>query len=217
MGDVIQLVRRRPVPRDRAGGVTFFFDLACPYTYLAAERLDRRFCGARWRPAAGRHLAGSPLVVSARAHETGIPDARAMRTVELRARELHMPLVWPDRFPAQVPHAMRAATYAAERGRVQAFAIAVGRLAFCGGFDVEDPRMLAEAAAAAGLDVDETLDAVGEEWRDREIEAAGRALWVDGGTTLPAVRHDGGLFCGEHGVTAAIFALPAVVNGWSGR
>ncbi len=70
-----------------------------------------------------------------------------------------MPLVWPERFPARVPHAMRAATFAAEQGRAQAFAIAVGRLAFCGGFDVEDPRMLAEAAAAAGLDVDDTLDA----------------------------------------------------------
>jgi 2-hydroxychromene-2-carboxylate isomerase len=112
---------------------------------------------------------------------------------------------------------MRAATYAAECGRAQPFAIAVGRLAFCGGFDVEDPRMLAEAAAAAGLDVERTLDAAGQEWRDREIEAAGRALWVDGGTTLPAVRHDGGLFCGEHGVTAAIFALPAVVGGWPAR
>lgn len=189
--------------------MTFFFDLACPYTYLAAERLDRRFCDARWRPASGRHLIGSPLL--ARAGGGSAPDARAMRAVERRARELHMPLVWPDRFPASVPHAMRAATYATSHGRGQAFAIAVGRLAFCGGFDVDDPRMLAEAAAAAGLDVDETLAAADDERRDREVEAAGRALWVEGGTTLPAVRHDGGLFCGEHGITAAIFALPAVV------
>lgn len=211
MGEVIQFVRRRQSVRDRAAGVTFFFDLACPYTYLAAERLDRRFCDARWRPATGgRHLAVSPLL--AEAQGAGELDPRALRAVERRARELHMPLVWPERFPAQVPHAMRAATFAAEQGRAQAFAIAAGRLAFCGGFDVEDPRMLAEAAAAAGLDVDATLDAADDPRRDRELEAAGRALWVDGGTTLPAVRHDGGLFCGEHGVTAAIFALPAVVT-----
>lgn len=212
MGDVIQLVRRAPVPRDRTAAVTVFFDLACPYTYLAAERLDRRFSAARWRPAAGRHLARSPLVASVDAD--GAPNARVRQAVEQRARELHMPLVWPDRFPARVPHAMRAATYAAERGRAQAFAIAVGRLAFCGGFDIEDSRMLAEAAAAAGLDVEETLDAAADLRRDREIEAAGRALWVDGGTTLPAVRHEGGLFCGEAGVTAAIFALPPVVTAW---
>jgi len=210
MGEVIQFVRRRQGARERAADVTFFFDLACPYTYLAAERLDRRFCDASWRPATfGRHLTASPVLAGGR---EGRIDGHAQRAVELRARELHMPLVWPERFPARVPHAMRAATYAAARGRGQAFAIAVGRLAFCGGFDVEDPRMLAEAAAAAGLDVEQTLDAADDERRDRELEAAGRALWVDGGTTLPAVRHDGGLFCGEHGVTAAIFALPAVVT-----
>jgi 2-hydroxychromene-2-carboxylate isomerase len=210
MGEVIQFVRRRPVPRDRAAAVTFFYDLACPYTYLAAERLDRRFCGARWRPAAGLRLVGSPLLAGARVD--GGADPHAMRAVELRARELHMPLVWPERFPAAVPLAMRAATFAAARGRGQAFSIAAGRLAFCGGFDLEDPRILAEAAAAAGLDVDETLAAAADDRRDREVEAAGRALWVEGGTTLPAVSHEGGLFCGEHGITAAIFALPAVVT-----
>lgn len=112
---------------------------------------------------------------------------------------------------------MRAATHAAARGRGQAFAIAIGRLAFCGGFDVEDSRILAEAAAAAGLDVEETLLAAADERRDAEVLAAGRALWVEGGTTLPAVRHEGGLFCGEHGITAAIFALPAVVTAGPGR
>jgi 2-hydroxychromene-2-carboxylate isomerase len=213
MGEVIQFVRRRPAPRDRAATVTFFFDLACPYTYLAAERLDRRFCGARWRPAAGRHLIGSPLMAD---RTDGVPDARAMHAAERRARELHMPLVWPERFPASVPLAMRAATFAVARGRGPAFAIAVGRLAFCGGFDVEDPRMLAEAAAAAGLDVEDTLAAAADERRDLELEAAGRALWVEGGTTLPAVSHGGGLFCGEAGITAAIFALPAVVTAGPG-
>lgn len=204
MGDVIQFVRRRPKPRRSLTGVTFFFDLACPYTYLAAERLDRRFCGAQWRPAVGRHLALGPFAAGA--------DPEAMRAVELRALALHMPLVWPERFPAPVPAAMRAATYAARQGRAPAFAIAIGRLAFCGGFDVEDPRMLGEAAAAAGLDVEATLAAARDERRDREIETAGRALWVGGGTSLPAVRHEAGLFCGEDGVTAGMFALPAVVS-----
>lgn len=211
MGDVIRFVpRRRPAPRRSMTGVTFFFDLACPYTYLAAERLDRRFCGAHWRPAAGRHLVLGPLAPGAER----VDDAIA--TVERRALELHMPLVWPERFWAPVPSAMRAATYATLHGRGPAFAIAVGRLAFCGGFDVEDPRMLAEAAAAAGLDVDETLAAARDPRRDRGVEAAGRALWVQGGTSLPAVQHAGGLFCGEDGVTAAMFALSSVVSAQPG-
>jgi 2-hydroxychromene-2-carboxylate isomerase len=212
MGDVIQLAKRRTAPADPPAPprVTFFFDLACPYTYLAAERIDRRFCGAQWRPAVGRRLDAGPLA-------RGMVDVRELDAVEQRARELHMPLVWPERFPGAVPFAMRAAAYASSRGRGPAFAIAIGRLAFCGGFDVEDPRMLAEAAAAAGLDVDETLDAAEDPRRDRELEAAGRALWVDGGGVLPAVRHTNGLFSGEQGVTAAMFALPAVVSAHPGR
>lgn len=207
MGDLIQLATRRAVRAERAAParVTFFFDLACPYTYLAAERIDRRFAGAQWRPAIGKRIDAGPLA-------RGTLDPRVLEAAERRARELHMPLMWPERFPAAVPFAMRAAVYASSRGRGPAFAIAIGRLAFCGGFDVEDPRMLAEAAAAAGLDVDETLDAAEDPRRDRELEAAGRALWVGGGGVLPAVRHDSGLFSGEQGVTAAIFALPAVVS-----
>jgi 2-hydroxychromene-2-carboxylate isomerase len=207
MGEVIQFARRRPAPKEGTEAVTFFFDLACPYTYLAAERLDRRFGGARWRPASGQRLAGGPFAGCS-------PEAtpRAIADVEQRARELHMPLVWPERFPAAVPFAMRAASYAAACGRGPEFAIAVGRLAFCGGFDVEDPHILGEAAAAAGLDVEETLDAAEDERRDRELEAAARALWANGGRMLPAVAHRGGLFSGEQGVTAAMFALPPALG-----
>lgn len=206
MGEVIHLPRRRRVAHEQSvASVTFLFDLACPYTYLAAERIDRRFSEARWRPAAGRHLAASPC--GAR----GLAGARAIETAEQRARELHMPLVLPERFPARVPAAMRAATYASERGRGAAFAIAVGRLAFCGGFDVEDRRMLAEAAAAAGLDVEETLTAAGDERRDQLVESAGRALWVEGGTAVPSLRLEGRLYGGERAITAAMFAPPEIV------
>ena len=37
----------------------------------------------------------------------------------------------------------------AEGGRGAGFVLAASRLAFCGGFDLEDPEILAEAAAAA--------------------------------------------------------------------
>ena len=70
---------------------------------------------------------------------------------------------------------MRAAHYASEQGRGAAFVLAAGRLAFCGGFDLDDPELLAEAAAAAGIDMQGWLQALGELHRDGEIEAAGRA------------------------------------------
>ena len=48
MGDVIDLAQRRaarrPQPRRRESPrAEFFFDLACPSTYLAAERIERGF------------------------------------------------------------------------------------------------------------------------------------------------------------------------------
>src|SRR3954468_9846060 len=159
MGEVIQLEerrrRRRHDGRRRTRGellrTEFLFDLACPFTYLAAERVDRAFESVIWTPVSGaavtrQSAAGDPVA-----------ERRLCRAVEARAAQLRMPLVWPERFPAEVPAAMRVAAYAAESGRGAAFALAAGRLAYCGGFDLEDPEILAEAAAAAGLGLDPCL------------------------------------------------------------
>jgi len=207
MADVIQLTRRRAgrsAPQLPAlAPVTVYFDLASPSTYLVAERIERRFGDARWRAATAWHA--PPHV--------GEGSVFAMEAVERRARELRMPLVWPERFPARVPSAMRVATFATERGCGAAFAIAVGRLAFCGGFDIEDPDILAEAAAAAGLEVAEALSASRDARRDRAVAAAGRALWVQGGTQMPTVGVDGDLYCGEQRITVALARTVALAAG----
>jgi 2-hydroxychromene-2-carboxylate isomerase len=197
MADVIQLTRDRrdrsaSEPPDRAP--TFYFDLASPHTYLAAERVERRFGDADWRPA---------MWNAAMTEEAG-DDASPAEDAIQRARELRMPLVWPERFPATVPRAMRVATYAAEQGCGSTFAIAAGRLAFCGGFDIEDPDMLAEAAAASGLEVREALAAAHALDRDEQILAAGRAVWAEGGQLLPALRFEGRLYCGEPQISGAL-------------
>src|SRR3712207_6951120 len=45
-----------------------------------------------------------------------------------------------------------------------------GRLAFCGGYDLEDPEVLGEAAAAAGIGLDDCLRAARDEGRDGAME-----------------------------------------------
>ena len=45
-----------------------------------------------------------------------------------------------------VPAAMRVAHYAAQQGRGGAFVLAATRLAFAGGFDLDDLEILTEAA-----------------------------------------------------------------------
>jgi 2-hydroxychromene-2-carboxylate isomerase len=135
-----------------------------------------------------------------------VAERRLCRAVEARAAQLRMPLVWPERFPAEVPAAMRMAAYAAESGRGAAFALAAGRLAYCGGFDLEDPEILAEAAAAAGLGLDPCLAAARDESRDGALEDAGRRLLAAGADMLPALRVGNALFWGEERVAEAAAA-----------
>lgn len=198
MAEVIHMTGRRSgrVPPGSTGdtAATLFFDLASPETYLLAERVERRLGDASWRPAV--------LWNGSQVSEGDV--AGRMADAERRARELRMPLVWPERFPAPVPMAMRVATYAAEAGRGAAFVLAAGRLAFCGGFDIEDQDMLAEAAAAARLEVAEALDVARDIQRDEMIVGAGRALWSEGVTALPALRHEQRLYWGEAQIAAAL-------------
>ncbi len=207
MGEVIQLAARH---RRRAGGrvrghaqplqTEFLFDLACPFTYLAAERVERAFEAVVWTPVS------EAAVTRASAAGDPIATRRLCRAAEARAQQLRMPLVWPERFPCDVPAAMRVASYAVECGRGAAFTLAAGRLAYCGGFDLEDPETIAEAAAAAGLGLDACLEAARDEARDGKLEAAGRGLLAAGADMLPALRVGRSLFWGEQRVAEAAAA-----------
>jgi 2-hydroxychromene-2-carboxylate isomerase len=206
MGDVIRLAERRAAREARAANriaparVEFLFDLGCPFSYLAAERVDRIFDEVVWTPASSSALCCGSLVTD----PDGLAEYRL--SAEKRALELRLPLIWPERFPEEVPAAMRAAHYAAEQGRGAPFVLAAGRLAFCGGFDLDDPELLAEAAAAAGIDMQGWLHALGELRRDGEIEAAGRALLAAGAERLPALRVGDTLFWGEQRIDEAAAA-----------
>ena len=86
---------------------------------------------------------------------------------------------------------------AQEGGRGAAFVLAATRLAFCGGFDLDDPEILAEAAAAAGVGARRLPAAARDARRDGAIEAAGRALLAAGADRLPALRVGRALYWGE--------------------
>jgi 2-hydroxychromene-2-carboxylate isomerase len=206
MGDVIRLADRRAGRRTRnthrhePSRVEFLFDLCCPHSYLAAERVERTFDDVVWTPACTSTLRCGSTETDPEAL------ARDRRAAEARAAELRLPLVWPERHPSPVPAAMRAASYASAQGRGAAFVLAAFRLAFCGGFDLEDPEILAEAAAAAGIGMDGCLHAVGDISYDGDVERAGRRLLAAGAEQLPALRVGRSLFWGEHRVAEAAAA-----------
>ena len=153
----------------------FFFDLACPFSYLTAERVEWTLGDVDWLPC---WLPAAPRRLT--------PDLVAR--AERQAYALQLPLVWPDGSKHAVPAAQRAAAYAAEVGAGAQFALAASRLAFCGGYDLEDPQILADAASAAGVSVDECLAAAGDAGRDIRLQATARRLASCGVPRLPAIR-----------------------------
>jgi 2-hydroxychromene-2-carboxylate isomerase len=202
MGNVIFLAERL-ADRSRASAsapTAFFFDLACPFSYLAAERVERILGDVEWVPTSGSALGGGEAAV--------FTEALIAQT-ERRAIELRLPLIWPDPFPTDCTEALRAAGFAAEQGEGARFALATSRLAFCGGFDLADTEILAAAAEAAGLRVDDCLAAAADPARDTQLEATARGLLARGVVTLPAIRLEHRWFEGERGVAEASALLRA--------
>jgi 2-hydroxychromene-2-carboxylate isomerase len=178
-----------------------YVDLACPFSYLAAERVQRAFTRLTW-------CLASNAAVDRRDPAADPSRAERVRATAERRAELRLPLEWPDRFPREVPAAMRVASLAIERGHGGEFILSAGRLAFCGGFDLEDPDVLAEAAAAAQLDLEDCLRAVRDERRDAEIESTSRALLAVGAERLPVVRVGRALVWGERRISAYLATRP---------
>lgn len=190
MGTVVHLDAHRRQrearhhPSRAARSAELFFDLADPASYLAAERAERVLGHVTWVPAV--HL-------GARADlHPGVVHAR----VQARAAELGLPLVAPEGMLAP-RGAMRVAVSAAELGRGAEFALAAFRLAFCGGLDLADPDVLAEAVAAAGLDHELAAEAASDASLDELVTGCGRFLAEHGVTATPAVRVGGVLLAGE--------------------
>ena len=199
MGELIVLAERRA---DRSRGTrssrpAFFFDLGCPFSYLAAERVERLLDDVEWVPVAGL---------------TSPDDLASRVAAERRAVELRLPLVWPDPFPPRARAALRAAVRAGQLGAGAQFSLAAARLAFCGGFELEDPEVLAEAAAAAGLPLGECLAAARDGSLDKTLEATARGLVARGVARLPAVRVGHALFTGEDRLAEAAAASCAVAG-----
>ncbi len=205
MGTVVDLAsrRRQRVLVATGGRAQCFVDLSCPFSYLTAERIGRAFASVTWRLA-------SNGCIDRRDPTSDPAHADAVRTAaERRAAELRLPLEWPDRFPSDTPAAMRVASLAIELGRGDEFILAAGRLAFCGGFDLEDPEILAEAAAAAQIDLDDCLRAARDESRDNAIDATSRRLLSVGADRLPALQVGHSLVWGERRISAYLLAGPA--------
>jgi 2-hydroxychromene-2-carboxylate isomerase len=185
-----------------APDAAFYFDLASPLAYLAAERvLQAMPVACEWQPVLARGLSGAESFEGFRCRE----DEDIFRlNVERQARALGLQDVrWPEPFPFDSEIAMRAATYAKSIGRTVAFAQAAFRQAFAGGRSLAEPDNILIAAAACEMHPSAVLKAIERESVAEQLAGATAQAAREGVTDVPAVRVGGRLFGGEHAIEDA--------------
>jgi 2-hydroxychromene-2-carboxylate isomerase len=189
---------------------TFFYDFTSPYAYLAASRIEDLLPGATWRPISF----GFVLRATQRlpwslgpGREAGI--AEIARRAETRGLPpVRYPEGWPDESYSLAP--LRAALFAEERGRLVALTQALYRGIFVHAWRPDDPLLVREAAAEAGLDPDEAEEAVGRPDIKDRLRAYTEDALARGLVGVPTIAVDGELFWGDDRLEdAAALAAPS--------
>ena len=175
---------------------TFYFDLASPLAYLAAEQVLGLLEGpCEWQPVLARELpagaararAGGDAPDALRTAGCDRPDALRAEA-ERGARALGLqPLRWPDPFPFDSALAMRVATFAHSIGRAVPFAQAAFRQAFAGGHSLQDPDFVLIAAAACEMHPDAVTSAAAQRSVAERLAATTAAAAAAGVRDVPAV------------------------------
>jgi 2-hydroxychromene-2-carboxylate isomerase len=163
-----------------------YFDLASPYAYLAVERAER-VLGAAPRL--------EPILLGAlfrlRGHGSWAHTDQLQENVaelERRAARYGLPpFVWPEAWPANSLAAMRACLVARRHGALEAFAKTVYRRHFVAGNDLGDVAVLADCAAAAGLDPDAMRAAIQSPEVKQELKDVTAAAWEAGVRGVPSL------------------------------
>jgi 2-hydroxychromene-2-carboxylate isomerase len=176
----------------------FYYDLASPECYLAAERVSSVLpVAAEWEPVLG----GATIVSD---HD---PDRAAIERI---AHERGLQAIrWPARWPPDSRLAMRAATYAKSIGRATAFSLAAFRQSFAAGRDLDDMDTIVIAAAACEMHPAAVIKAVGLQSVAHALEEASERAAASGVRRLPAVCVGGLVYEGERRMDEAAASLVA--------
>jgi 2-hydroxychromene-2-carboxylate isomerase len=186
----------------------FYFDLGSPYSYLAAERVQRVLpvqpvwqpilLGGIWQQSGGRSW--------------GVTEEReaGRREVERRAQDYGlMPIRWPEGWPNNTLQAMRVATFAQSIGRAVAFSLAAFRQAFAAGRDLSDVDNILIAAAACELHPNAILKAMETQSVKDNLRQATQEAYDRGVRGVPTIAVGDELFFGDDRLEEAGSALSA--------
>jgi 2-hydroxychromene-2-carboxylate isomerase len=187
----------------------FYFDLASPLAYLAAERILHVLPRpAQWQPILARELPGAETFQAwrcEREHDVFREE------IERRAHALGLqPLRWPSDFPFDSTVAMFVATYAKSIGRAVPFAQAAFRQAFAGGHSLAQIDYVLIAAAACEMHPAAVLKCTELGSVHEGLAAATAQAASLGVRDVPAVRVGERVFLDEQAVEAAASCMRAI-------
>jgi 2-hydroxychromene-2-carboxylate isomerase len=157
----------------------FFFDLASPRAYLAAERVNHvlgevpEWVPVRFEPGPFR------CAEEIEAYREDVERAATAQGVQA--------LRWPEPFPADSEWAMLAATYAKQIGRAVAFSLAAFRQAFAAGRDLGERDTVLLAAAACEMHPAAVIKGAELRGTRERLEAAEAEARAAGVREVPAV------------------------------
>jgi 2-hydroxychromene-2-carboxylate isomerase len=196
---------------DRWVAPTFYFGAMSPYSWLAAERIERLIPDARWQPL----FLGGIFKANGR-KSWGLDEGRAagMADCEARAAAYGLGAVrWPEPWPTNDLAMARAMIAAEGRGLLRPFALAAMRLAFREGANLAEPASVLEAGRRSGFDPAELEREIADPAVKDALRAAGDAALARGVFGVPTVIVGEQLFWGddrlEEAAAAASGAPPA--------
>jgi 2-hydroxychromene-2-carboxylate isomerase len=184
-----------------------------PYSWFAAERIERLLPVARWRAV----LAGVVFKEHGRT-SWGLTERRGegIADCELCAREHGLgPIVWPEPWPTSDLRAARAMAYcerrdradqsttgakqASERGGslLKTFALVAMRMAFLEGADLEQLDAVIEAGRRSGIDEQELREALQDQQVKDELRAITNEAIAAGVFGVPTVLVGDEMFWGD--------------------
>jgi 2-hydroxychromene-2-carboxylate isomerase len=185
----------------------FYFDLASPEAYLAAERVLQTLpVATEWIPVLARDLPAPESWEAFRCeHEENIAAERIERLAFARGLQ---PLRWPEPFPFDSLFAMRATTYAKQIGRTVPFALAAFRQAYAGGRSLAERDTVLIAGSACEMHPAAVLKAAATRGVARALEEATAEAAARGVRDVPAVWvPDGTVFHGDDQLESAARTL----------
>jgi 2-hydroxychromene-2-carboxylate isomerase len=185
---------------------TFYFDLGSPYAWLAAERIHQVLPNpVHWQPIL---LGGIWQQTGGRSWATTDRRDEGMREVERRAERYGLlPVRWPQQWPTNTLHAMRAAVFAQQAGRTVAFALAAFRQAFAGGKDLGEIDNILIAAAACELHPNAVLKGIELRSTKDRLRTATQEAFDRGVRGVPSVVVGDQVFWGDDRLEQAAEAL----------